>query len=627
MKLFCYISQNKPEEIEILAEYLEEKVLKDLMCSADLEVQERASVMHGFVKYATKHCENPQDFEIFFSGELNPVAPKAQKKVPIPEGLDLDAWINEPPEESEESEDEINDNVFGLSSRSTPNDQPGSNLSTPSHQRKAEPTAEEMQKSREARLALQSSDPFYLKGSTKSPLKTSPDVPVQSIDLDIPLKVSGFASSDQYLEVKVKKKDKKKKKKKGKKIEEEEHEEEEEEGPSVLVCTNAEMPEGVVSSEGEHEDIDLNDPHQALGAIKLDDLEQVPIQDHVKPATEKIEFFTNGSDKKKSKKPKEKKVKKEKKTKKEKVKAPAEVNGNDEKVQDDLDFWLSPSKQVPDPEPIPVKKEKKAKKKAKKSKSEKPIKNGILDLNPAALALKTLASNNSLKISYDTKKVPMDPDKMTAGFCFQNVGSETITALELDFVNTAEISVIDQGLKIPMQLGANQLEDHLFLFNIGNDTKKQIIRGTATYTYHSGSQDKLDFKLAFSASKFMNPDPEGLTELLTAGVLEHASNCVKKTSLTFKQIVNKLSKNLNFAVVEQMENSAYFHAKTMKSGHSVAFLIKYSEEGKLAVDGKSTEPQILASLTDEIRDMELWFDTEGKSTTFSWHLCWTNVIF
>ena len=32
-----------------------------------------------------------------FAGELNPVAPKAQRKVPLPEGLDLDAWINEPP--------------------------------------------------------------------------------------------------------------------------------------------------------------------------------------------------------------------------------------------------------------------------------------------------------------------------------------------------------------------------------------------------------------------------------------------------------------------------------------------------------------------------------------------------
>ena len=41
-----------------------------------------------------------------FHGDLNPVAPKAQKKVQIPEGLDLDAWINTPPSSSSEDEEE-----------------------------------------------------------------------------------------------------------------------------------------------------------------------------------------------------------------------------------------------------------------------------------------------------------------------------------------------------------------------------------------------------------------------------------------------------------------------------------------------------------------------------------------
>jgi AP-3 complex subunit delta len=34
---------------------------------------------------------------LFTSYELNPVAPNAQASVPIPEGLDLDAWIVPPP--------------------------------------------------------------------------------------------------------------------------------------------------------------------------------------------------------------------------------------------------------------------------------------------------------------------------------------------------------------------------------------------------------------------------------------------------------------------------------------------------------------------------------------------------
>ena len=46
---------------------------------------------------------------IFYAGELNPVAAKAQKKVPVPEGLDLEAWINEPPLESEDEAEEEED--------------------------------------------------------------------------------------------------------------------------------------------------------------------------------------------------------------------------------------------------------------------------------------------------------------------------------------------------------------------------------------------------------------------------------------------------------------------------------------------------------------------------------------
>lgn len=47
----------------------------------------------------------PVDSEVLelFAEELNPVASKAQRKVPVPEGLDLTAWINEPPRDEEET--------------------------------------------------------------------------------------------------------------------------------------------------------------------------------------------------------------------------------------------------------------------------------------------------------------------------------------------------------------------------------------------------------------------------------------------------------------------------------------------------------------------------------------------
>lgn len=76
--------------------------------STDLEVQERAYDVKSLFKIILDSVDNPTVDatqvplvleglpDLFFIYELNPVAPKAQSKVPIPEGLDLDAWINDP---------------------------------------------------------------------------------------------------------------------------------------------------------------------------------------------------------------------------------------------------------------------------------------------------------------------------------------------------------------------------------------------------------------------------------------------------------------------------------------------------------------------------------------------------
>ncbi|KAI9272741.1 adaptin N terminal region-domain-containing protein [Phascolomyces articulosus] len=99
------------------------EVMKDKMGmftrSVDLEVQERACNARAIFDIVlaaisqdltTEHAPLAlQGLPTLFSlYELNPVAPKAQKKVPVPEGLDLDAWINEPlPDLVDDSESEI----------------------------------------------------------------------------------------------------------------------------------------------------------------------------------------------------------------------------------------------------------------------------------------------------------------------------------------------------------------------------------------------------------------------------------------------------------------------------------------------------------------------------------------
>lgn len=68
--------------------------LAQYVASGDLEVQERASAALQLISYINKELENGDIDDVpvctqvayLFSGELNPVAPKAQRKVQLPEG-------------------------------------------------------------------------------------------------------------------------------------------------------------------------------------------------------------------------------------------------------------------------------------------------------------------------------------------------------------------------------------------------------------------------------------------------------------------------------------------------------------------------------------------------------------
>ncbi|RXN20587.1 AP-3 complex subunit delta-1-like isoform X3 [Labeo rohita] len=266
--------------------------------SANLEVQERASCILQLVKYIQKlqqkNVEVAEEVTALFAGELNPVAPKAQKKVPIPDGLDLDAWINEPPSESE-SEDEKPKAVFAKEE--------------PKHSRSRHPEVDEKElaRRREARKQEQANNPFYIKASPSSQkVYDAPGVehiPVVQIDLSVPLKVPGPESEEDITPA-----------------------------HQVDIVTE-EMPENALPSDDD--DKDPNDPHKALD-IDLDkplaDSEKLPVRTHrpevlKSPAedrdNESVPQETkkkSGKEKKEKKKDKEKDRKRSKEDKKKKKK-------------------------------------------------------------------------------------------------------------------------------------------------------------------------------------------------------------------------------------------------------------------------------------------------------------------
>ncbi|CAH0548958.1 unnamed protein product [Brassicogethes aeneus] len=373
VKLFANImlkleTEGRFVEIDVLADLIAEKINESVK-SAELEVQERASTTLMVIALVKSEIEKKKEqgepmledndiddplspekneqsntiaFQLLslFSGELNPVAPKAQKKVPIPEGLDLDAWINEPLEESDsESEPEMTENLFVKTDKYGYGDK---------EKYQPEPTEDEIKKSREARKYEQQNNPHYLKGSSleknEDQLENFDSIPVTELNLNVPLKVMGQKRSDKYLNMSGDKKEKKTKKKgkKKKRKSESSSDENADVGPSVEVKRDLELPEGATLSDSDSDRGNKDDPHRALD-IDLElpaayDFNAKPAKDSVKGKSEKKEKKKSkkkdekGKDKKKSHKhrtedmlqmgetpkPEEKKAKKHKKEKKEK---------------------------------------------------------------------------------------------------------------------------------------------------------------------------------------------------------------------------------------------------------------------------------------------------------------------
>ncbi|CAF1217682.1 unnamed protein product [Adineta steineri] len=319
LKIITYLIQSSDND-EILAKQLVTMTIDKMsifLSSGDVEAQERASITLHILKTVLKLIEksefNVNELSALFDGVLNPVAAKAQRKVAIPNGLDLDAWINDPPSESEDESvttDSRHDNsgfFYGkheenYSSNSYSNET--SNYQQPRNY--VEPTTDELEKQRESRKQSENMNPFYLKDSKKTKLtqkhETSIDhsngnesMPSTPDKGTIPANLQISLSDQLYRQSKIDEENRRLKKKsksdggsskKGKKSSKKSDiaaidENEDDIYPTVQVTRGGELPEGVTESGHEDNDDDIGsgrnkkyDPHRALNI----DFNEKPIQ-------------------------------------------------------------------------------------------------------------------------------------------------------------------------------------------------------------------------------------------------------------------------------------------------------------------------------------------------------------
>eukprot|EP00127_Corallochytrium_limacisporum_P005188 Clim_evm5s201 gene=Clim_evmTU5s201 len=192
------------EECWTLLYALEGLILEHLPAftsQGDLEVQERAMFLQQLVSMNQELRANvPQgdkerlciilgSVSSLFVGELRPVNAKAQRKVVVPEGLDLDAWIGEPFESPHRMGAMSIDEDDGWDI----NELIGGKKKGKKKKGDKKRTKEERAERRRRRAAEKAASPYFLDTGDNTQAGAFPDidsVPVETLDLDMDLQVN-----------------------------------------------------------------------------------------------------------------------------------------------------------------------------------------------------------------------------------------------------------------------------------------------------------------------------------------------------------------------------------------------------------------------------------------------------
>lgn len=635
LKILTRVMEESEEQSALEACDLLLSKLPDLVSSSDLEVQERASSTLALVKLIrddlaetkTSPPELARELAVLFTGELNPVAPKAQRKVQLPDGLNLDEWINDPPSSSSsEDENEMEDgqDIF----IKTDVDKP----------RLPEPTEQQLTQMREVRKQEQASNPHYLKtnNSYENESFLNHSASLISIDNNPIQEIPGLISSDKYLYKKDKSSGKKKKKSQRKRKSQKNgdissQEEEEEESPTFEIQVNrgrGELPEGAEESDGEgggdHCGGVDNDPHRALD-INLDE----PLRDEERlPSLNQYpSLYTPAKIKKtKAKKDKEPPVsstvgnllgtddymevpgpdehKKKKKKNKDKEKKTGEEKSKKSKgkkkkavISEDPEMEVSEHSKEGYEEPQGI---------------STPSKEVFLSSpHPSLPALQALGSNKDLSVEYlvqlnstsgvGSLLVPdSDNSSLSILLILHNRSTSTLKHLDVNLSASSAYCLAGtneaSGRRLVPELSPGSRQESNLDLRFSECDVSHKIRGTLSYILQNkegSTEDKLDFWLLIPVTAFIYPaqlsGSLSFTELLSSGSLEykHSDSLPLPAAVNFSQALHVICSRCHLSVMEKMDGAASLYGRCGPAGHICA-LLKQAPASGLSVELKTS---------------------------------------
>uniref|UniRef100_A0A1I7UKK7 AP-3 complex subunit delta n=1 Tax=Caenorhabditis tropicalis TaxID=1561998 RepID=A0A1I7UKK7_9PELO len=652
------------DQIESLDNLMLSK-LPQFELSEHLEAQERACNLMTIIRIVESHHQKREkmggEVQKLYDGELNPVATKAQRKVPVPEGLDLDAWIGEEwgsEGESEEEEESDLEEMFGAPiTRPKVEEEPVEEEETEGktkkgkkgHKKNGEMSKEEMELRRKQREQEIENNPYYVKGSATAPKRPTrfgnpierAEVSEKEKEIQSPLEIPGVVGLHRYMEQqdstlswkkakedgvgeKGKKKKKEVKKKKGGKKRRTTSTSSEEEDYVVhkVNRNDGEMPEGAKSTDDEDEmnvatdefralDMDLDAPLRPDEVVKAPQAytRTYPSQQAPRPLVPRPPTTFEP-------KPVEVKVPKEKK-KKGKKKTLPESSASKSNLFN-MDDWLEGPEKAPG---LQVEKPKKSKK-AKKSRDAYEETSGVCtpsipthpsEIQSASSDYSTLASNKMITVEYQAipSRDPLDHGRIGVQMRIQNTGGQRIQKMELTMVDTLNAKVVrdEETILLAAEIGEEEGKEATFDVQVKGTNVSRVMRGTITYFLvddEGTRDDKLDLRLPLPSTVFIIPNSsikkDAYSSLLASDEVDFsASQTVKTGDTKLKTILTRISKKAHFTVVEETPKAASLFGRTV-NGQPICLLVKKTTDG-VQIDGKAGDETLISSIVQDVSEI------------------------
>jgi len=530
---------------------------------------------------------------------MNPVAPIAQKKVKVPDDLDLDQWINEPDEEEEET---VSYGGGGWNEFIADH---------PDDEEKATP--EDLEKRKAANKIKRALNPYILGSGEESP--NEDDIPTQILSKDeMGITVNAGPTSFK-MEPKMK----------GKR------------GQQVTVMKDYEMPEDFDEdeAEGQKEEDDDDNPWAKIelsSPLRAD--EQLRAQEHRKVAQK------SGSKEKDVKKKGKKKGPGGSGEKPEKKRRERKGSASEAKKEGPLidlfDPLAAPGRQPADYAEVSspsAPEERKSRKGAKEGKTregkprvhkEKPTKGAAVkkeekkprkkeaEASETKTATgptkpvpkyKPLCQDENMSLIYQLQTNPNEGKKILAAIAIKNLSREQINGIEFSIPGTLNSRVNPaSNIKPPLVLEPAGTGTHNIIFDVQSIDQPQKLSGSVSYQV-GGRPGKKDLQFLFPCSAFFLPiklEKEDFVSIIRTNQFTLASTILKPED-EFNTFIVSLAILLHVElIIMDKEGRASFYGKSIQ-GHHLALLAKPIPNG-VSVDLKCTEPNMATNLIAEVNN-------------------------